>query len=122
MIDGDDILRFILEELDDELGRPGAARPDSVLLGSGAALGSLALVGLLTRVEDHCLDNGIDFSWASDMAMSEKRSNYRTPADMAAYIAGLAEERGGCGDDGPGRAADRGRWGERAPAAAAGEM
>ncbi|MDR1945835.1 MAG: hypothetical protein LBQ51_01530 [Desulfovibrio sp.] len=101
MLGNDDILKFILEETDEELGRPGAARPDSVLLGRGAVLGSLALVGLLTRIEDRCLDGGIDFCWAGDMAMSEKRSRYRTPADMAAYILALAEEQRGLPEETP---------------------
>jgi hypothetical protein len=115
MLTGDDILQFILEELDEELGRPGAARPDSVLLGSGAALGSLALVGLLTRIEDFCLENGLEFCWADDVAMSEKRSNYRTPADMAAYIAGPAGERGGCGEVAPGTAGELRECGYKRP-------
>jgi hypothetical protein len=102
----DDILQFILEELDEELGRPGAARPDSVLLGNGAMLGSLALVGLLTRIEDFCLDGGIEFCWACDVAMSEKRSHYRTPADMAAYIVESAGILRACGDGGPGTAGE----------------
>ena len=61
------------------------------LLGGGSVLNSMRLVELLLAVEEFAEDTlGVRFDWASDSAMSEARSSYRTIGSLCDHIAHLA--------------------------------
>ena len=67
---------------------------DTQLLGREGVLSSLMIVELMLGVEDFCAENGLCFVWASDTAMSEKRSPYRTLASLTEFILSLPLESG----------------------------
>ncbi|MDR1855758.1 MAG: hypothetical protein LBR22_01145 [Desulfovibrio sp.] len=86
----EEVCGFLLDAV-----RDGRADPDSItlaspLIGQGAVLSSLELVHLLLEAEDFCGDRGVTFDWASDSAMSARRSPYRTVESLARYIASIA--------------------------------
>ena len=57
--------------------------PDTVLIGDGRVLDSLALVELCLRLEDVAVEMGFEFDWTSDAAMSRSRSMFRTVASLS---------------------------------------
>lgn len=48
------------------------------LIGSDGALDSMKLVELCLALEDKAADEGFEFDWTSDAAMSKSRSMFRT--------------------------------------------
>ncbi len=62
---------------------------DTVLFGREGVLTSLMLVELMLALEDFCNENGIEFVWASDSAMSQRRSVYRTVASLTDFVLSL---------------------------------
>lgn len=64
---------------------------DSSLVGENAIISSRELVEVLLAIEEYAEDElGVEFDWASDTAMSQRRSMFRTPASLAEYLASLA--------------------------------
>lgn len=55
-----------------------ALTADTVLIGDGRVLDSLALVELCLRLEDRAASMGFEFDWTSESAMSRTRSIFRT--------------------------------------------
>lgn len=51
---------------------------DTVLIGDGRVLDSMALVELCLRLEDRAGSMGFEFDWTSESAMSRSRSMFRT--------------------------------------------
>lgn len=51
---------------------------DTVLIGDGRVLDSMALVELCLRLEDRAASMGFEFDWTSESAMSRSRSVFRT--------------------------------------------
>lgn len=62
---------------------------DTVIFGKEGVLTSLMLVELMLALEDFCTENGIEFVWASDSAMSQRRSVYRTVASLTDFVLSL---------------------------------
>ena len=79
----------IIEEVAED--RPDIAiGADSSLVGENAIISSRELVEVLLAIEEYAEDElGVEFDWASDTAMSERRSMFRTPASLAEYLASL---------------------------------
>lgn len=57
---------------------------DSPLVGTQSTLDSLLLVELCIRLEDAALENGFDFDWASENAMSSNRGMFSSVRSLAA--------------------------------------
>lgn len=83
---------FIMEAVREEADPGTAINGDTVLLGRGAVISSLGLVGVLVRLEDYCLERELPFSWTMDAAMSAKNSPFRTVNALAAFAARAAAE------------------------------
>ena len=63
---------------------------DSALIGENAIVSSRQLVEILLAVEEYAEDDlGVEFNWASDAAMSTRRSVLRTPGTLAEQLASL---------------------------------
>ncbi len=58
----------------------------SSLVGENAILDSLDLVDLCLRLEDLARTMGFDFDWASEDAMSQSRSIFRSIESLQAYF------------------------------------
>lgn len=55
----------------------------TVLLGDGSVLDSMRLVELCLLLEDIAADQGFEFDWTSETAMSKSRSIFRTAGALA---------------------------------------
>lgn len=56
---------------------------DTPLIGDGSVMDSMKLVELCLALEDQAADQGFEFDWASDAAMSRSRSMFRTAGALA---------------------------------------
>lgn len=71
-----------------QLELPDAFSADSVLFGEGGVLDSMALVGLVIAVEQALEEKfGVVIELASDKALSQRNSPYRTVTALAAFAA-----------------------------------
>ena len=83
---------FLVQEVSTLTGDPAANFSEATrLIGRDAVLNSLNLVELLLDLEEFCEDTlHVHFDWASDSAMSEYRSIFRTIGSVADHVAGLS--------------------------------
>lgn len=58
---------------------------DSKLIGSSGVLDSLGLVELCIQLEDEAREDGFEFDWTSDSAMSNSRGVFQTVASLQEY-------------------------------------
>ena len=65
-------IKILLEDDDVEL------TPDTPLIGGDTALDSMHLVSLCLRLEEISEEQGFEFDWTSETAMSQSRSLFRT--------------------------------------------
>ena len=65
-------IKILLEDDDVEL------TPDTTLIGGDTALDSMHLVSLCLRLEEISEEQGFEFDWTSETAMSQSRSLFRT--------------------------------------------
>ena len=66
---------------------------DTVLFGKSGKLDSLGLVNLIVATEEQLEDQlGVSLTLASEKAMSQKNSPFRTVGTLTEYIAQLMEE------------------------------
>lgn len=88
-----DITGFIIAEVASITDcNPGEIGPDTALIGPQACVSSRELVELLLAIEDFVVQQGGEFDWTSDSAMSAARSAFRTVATLAELVArSLAE-------------------------------
>lgn len=89
-----EVIAFLQNTVRDILERDGQdlsadITEDSRLLGQGGLFSSLMLVELMLAVEDFCAEKDLNFVWANDSAMSERRSAYRTLASLSDFILSL---------------------------------
>jgi acyl carrier protein len=79
------MLETIISEIETVLGD---ARSDiseeTPLIGSQGTLDSMGLVSLCLRLEDLANEEGFEFDWTSENAMSRSRSIFRTVGTLAA--------------------------------------
>ena len=62
------------------------------LIGSNALLDSMKLVELCLALEDLADENGFEFDWTSDSAMSKSQSMFRTVSSLAEEFAAQSEK------------------------------
>lgn len=60
---------------------------DAQLIGGEALLDSMKLVEVCLALEDLADENGFEFDWTSEAAMSKSRSMFRTAAALAEEFA-----------------------------------
>lgn len=73
--------------LSDYLDDPAVLAPESSLIGEHKILTSMTLVEVCLALEDLAAEQGFDFDWTSETALSRTRSMFRS-------VAALAEEFG----------------------------
>jgi acyl carrier protein len=89
------IIVEVLEELNQELENENLNNPTSEtkLYGGSGALDSLALVSLITDLEERISDEfDKDIILADEKAMSQRTSPFRSVESLTNYIANLIEE------------------------------
>ncbi|MDZ4721631.1 MAG: hypothetical protein SH847_24465 [Roseiflexaceae bacterium] len=85
-----------LREVLDQAGEPIPEQLDeeTVLVGNTAVLDSLGVVSLIVEVEQRLeMDHNISVTLASDKAMSQRNSPFRTVGVLADYIGTILKEQ-----------------------------
>lgn len=90
-----EIADFLCRELASITGRPVESfGEDSALIGKRTEVASRGFVELLLAAEDFASERlGIAFDWASDAAMSEARSHFRTVGSLANHLLDLSRSK-----------------------------
>ncbi len=84
-------LREAIEQADG--AAPAELTEDAVIVGKDAALDSVAVVSLIVDVEQKLeQDHGISLTLASDKAMSQRSSPFRTAGVLADHVCAVAAE------------------------------
>jgi hypothetical protein len=79
---------LVIEEIRELVGDPGLqVGADSMLLGDERLLDSTALVELCLRLEDRAFEQGFEFDWTSEDAMSRSRSMFRSVESLSSEFA-----------------------------------
>lgn len=93
MLNKNGLVRVIADELAQITESDVTAFDETTaLIGQNASIKSRHLVELLLFLEDYMdAEHGVEFEWASDSAMSEARSAYRTIGSLAERLAGLVQ-------------------------------
>jgi acyl carrier protein len=65
------------------LNKKNEIRDDTSLIGTDSLLDSMKLVEVCVALEDFAEENGFDFDWTSENAMSISRSMFRTIITLA---------------------------------------
>ena len=83
------VITEVLEEaeLEDEV----QVTEEMQLIGGESQLDSMGLVGVCLALEDLADEQGFEFDWTSDAAMSKSRSMFRTVATLAEEFANQSE-------------------------------
>ena len=66
---------------------------DMPLIGSGSPLDSMKIVELCIELEDFAEENGFDFDWTSEKAMSKSLSMFSTVESLAKELLKQSEEK-----------------------------
>jgi D-alanine--poly(phosphoribitol) ligase subunit 2 len=67
--------------------------PDTILFGSGGALDSLGLVELIVTIEERVKKaSGVSVSLASDQALSQARSPFKSVRTLGEFLSRLTED------------------------------
>ena len=66
---------------------------DTALIGDGSVLDSMKLVELCLALEDMAGEQGFDFDWTSETAMSRSRSMFRTAGSLASEFIAQGSRR-----------------------------
>jgi acyl carrier protein len=84
-------LREVLEQAEEQV--PENLSEETVIVGNSAVLDSLGVVSLIVEVEGRLeMDHEISVTLASDRAMSQRSSPFRTVGVMADYICSVIKE------------------------------
>jgi acyl carrier protein len=84
-------LREVLEQAEEEV--PDGMGESTVIVGNSAILDSLGVVSLIVEVEGRLeMDHEISVTLASDRAMSQRSSPFRTVGVMADYMCSVIKE------------------------------
>jgi acyl carrier protein len=84
-------LREVLEQAEEQV--PENLSEETVIVGNNAVLDSLGVVSLIVEVEGRLeMDHEISVTLASDRAMSQRSSPFRTVGVMADYMCSVIKE------------------------------
>lgn len=84
-------LREVLEQADEPV--PSDLGEETVIVGNNAVLDSLGVVSLIVEIEGRLdIDHEIAVTLASDRAMSQRNSPFRTVGVMADYMCDVIKE------------------------------
>src|SRR5882757_6183543 len=97
MIDQKAALEIVLSALRDAVDQNGGdvsgVTEETVIVGPEAVIDSIGVVSLIVDIEQRLeMDHQISVTLASDRAMSQRNSPFRTPAVLADHILSTAAE------------------------------
>jgi acyl carrier protein len=86
----EEVLLPLIDEVEEEVGEEIGRDRDTILLGEGSALDSLAVVTLLVSVEEEIASRtGQEIRLVDERAMSKKASPFRTLGTLSDHICEL---------------------------------
>jgi acyl carrier protein len=84
-------LREVLEQAEEPI--PASLGEDTVIVGNNAVLDSLGVVSLIVEIEGRLeMEHEISVTLASDRAMSQRSSPFRTVGVLAEYMCSVIKE------------------------------
>jgi acyl carrier protein len=98
MIDRNTAVSIVMKSLRDVIEQTGAEIPaeineDTVIVGAGAVLDSIEVVSLIVEVEQHLeMEHDVSVTLASDKAMSQRTSPFRTVRVLADHVCAVIQE------------------------------
>ena len=87
----EDAKKLVIEAITTALGSQSEISADMQLIGGDSLLDSMKLVEVCLALEDMADDNGFEFDWTSEAAMSKSRSMFRTVASLAEEFSNQSE-------------------------------
>lgn len=84
-------LRIVEEQVEALAGQQKLSE-DTQLIGDGSIMDSMKLVELCLALEDKATDEGFEFDWTSESAMSRARSMFRSIGSLATEYASQSEK------------------------------
>ena len=82
---------IVITAISDALGNGAEVTEDMQLIGGDSLLDSMKLVEVCLALEDLAEENGFEFDWTSEAAMSKSRSMFRRVATLAEEFASQSE-------------------------------
>ena len=82
---------LVIHAISDALDGESEINLDMQLIGGDSLLDSMKLVEVCLLLEDLADENGFEFDWTSEAAMSKSRSMFRNVAALAAEFANQSE-------------------------------
>ena len=91
-----DVVSVCLRESMAESGNTSDVSEDTVIVGKDAVLDSVEVVALIVNIEQKLeIDHDVSVTLASDKAMSQRSSPFRTVGVLADHVIATLEEEGG---------------------------
>ena len=91
-----DVVSVCLRESMAESGNTADVNEDTVIVGKDAVLDSVEVVALIVNIEQKLeLDHDVSVTLASDKAMSQRSSPFRTVGVLADHVIATLQEEGG---------------------------
>jgi acyl carrier protein len=91
-----DVVSLCLKETMAESGNTGDVTEDTVIVGANAVLDSVEVVALIVNIEQKLeMDHDLSVTLASDKAMSQRSSPFRTCGVLADHVIAVIQEGGG---------------------------
>ncbi len=82
---------IVISAITDTLEGKVKVTEDMQLIGGDSLLDSMKLVEVCIKLEDLAEENGFEFDWTSENAMSKSRSMFRTVAALSNEFANQSE-------------------------------
>ena len=79
----EDAKKIVIKVITNALKGKAKVTEEIQLIGGASLLDSMKLVEVCLALEDLADDNGFEFDWTSESAMSKSRSMFRTVASLA---------------------------------------
>lgn len=86
-----DAVNLVLQVVNHIVDGEGEINKDTSLLGNGSILDSMMLVEVCLALEDIADENGFEFDWTTETAMSKSRSMFRSISALAEEFAKQSE-------------------------------
>jgi acyl carrier protein len=89
----DIVLSTLRDAVDQNGGDPASVTEETVIVGPEAVIDSIGVVSLIVDIEQRLeMDHQVSVTLASDRAMSQRNSPFRTPAVLADHIIATESE------------------------------
>ena len=91
-----EVVSACLRETMEESGNTGDVTEETVIVGGDAVLDSVEVVALIVNIEQRLeMDHDVSVTLASDKAMSQRNSPFRTVGVLADHVIAVIQEGGG---------------------------